>query len=259
MKNRMRKILTIIMTLLLMTSGLSTIKARSYNGEVYREIETIDGHKGDEMVRVSIFLNDPGVLDKGYSAQKISMNRAASIYRNVLQNKQKNITNTIENVLGKELDVIWNLTLITNLISANVQYSDIERIREIKGVKAVFIEPSYTFTDSDFTSQSVNTVISTTGSYEVWQSGYTGVGTKIAILDTGLDDEHEMFDPDCFLHSIEEYETQTGNTADLMTAADIPASGLNGQGIYKNAKVPFAYNYGSHNTATNQCISVCRL
>ena len=34
-----------------------------------------------------------------------------------------------------------------------------------------------------------------TGAVQVWESGYTGAGTRVAIIDTGLDTDHQSFDP----------------------------------------------------------------
>ena len=36
--------------------------------------------------------------------------------------------------------MVWNLTLATNIISANVQYGQIEKIENVQGVKQVLIE-----------------------------------------------------------------------------------------------------------------------
>ena len=44
---------------------------------------------------------------------------------------------------GEELDVVWNLTLAANLISADVVYGDIEAIQAVPGVKEVILETRY--------------------------------------------------------------------------------------------------------------------
>ena len=44
---------------------------------------------------------------------------------------------------GEPLDVVWNLTLAANLISANVPYGKMEAIRELSGVQDVILETRY--------------------------------------------------------------------------------------------------------------------
>ena len=42
------------------------------------------------------------------------------------------------------------------------------------------------------------------GANQVWQLGYTGAGTRIAVIDTGLMLDHETFDPGAFDYAIAE-------------------------------------------------------
>lgn len=55
------------------------------------------------------------------------------------------MTSSIENEVldGEELDVVWNLTLVANIISANVEYGKIEEIESMDGVKEVLVETKY--------------------------------------------------------------------------------------------------------------------
>ncbi len=43
-----------------------------------------------------------------------------------------------------------------------------------------------------------------TGAVQVWESGYTGAGTRVAIIDTGLDTDHQSFDPGALVHALAE-------------------------------------------------------
>ena len=45
--------------------------------------------------------------------------------------------------IGGKLDVVWNLTLAANIISANVKFGQIAAIEAVKGVKEVLIETCY--------------------------------------------------------------------------------------------------------------------
>ena len=93
-----------------------------------------------DMVRVSIFLTKQGVLEAGFPVNDLAGNAEAMAYRDKLQNEQNAMVNKIEKAIDADLDVVWSLTLATNLISANVQYCKIEAISAVRGVKNVVIE-----------------------------------------------------------------------------------------------------------------------
>ncbi len=102
---------------------------------------------------------------------------AAVSYRAALQRKQDSVVRKISStILGREdLDVVWNLTLVANLISANVEYGKIEQIKQIPGVADVVLEQQYEPAASENTVQP-NMEISTgmTGTTTAWSTGYTG-------------------------------------------------------------------------------------
>ncbi|MGN1343632.1 MAG: S8 family serine peptidase [Traorella sp.] len=96
------------------------------------------------------------------------------------------------------------------------------------------------------------------GSYNVWESGYTGAGMRIAIIDTGLDVDHPSFDADAYLYALEEQAEKEGKTIadyDLLDQEDIDAvfdylnavyfvqGDTSSDALYLNEKVPFAFNY----------------
>lgn len=96
----------------------------------------------DDVVRVSIQLETPSTLDAGYSVEDIANNSSAMNYREGLQNQQRNVESSI-NRIGVDIDVVWNLTLAANIISADVKYGDISKIERLYNVKKVFVENYY--------------------------------------------------------------------------------------------------------------------
>lgn len=214
-------------------------------------------YRDSDMVRVSIVLEDASTIKRGFSIDGIAENSSAMSYRKRLLAKQDALAETISaQVLGGEkLDVVWNMTLAANMISANVAYGDIEAIEALRGVESVVIETRYEPMLESVGAADPNMATSTEqiGSGAVWAAGYTGAGSKVAIVDTGTDTDHQSFDAEAFEYAIEE----TGKDVDLLTLEDIKAvfnelniasdKGVTAEALYLNAKLPFAYNYIDHN------------
>ncbi len=100
-----------------------------------------------DLVRVSIVLEDrPGLeqmeASSGLSTAALAVSPQMQQTRRSLEANQAALARRISNqVLGGEpLDVVWNLTLAANLISANVPYGKVE-IHAMPGVKTVVQEP----------------------------------------------------------------------------------------------------------------------
>lgn len=217
-----------------------------------------------DIVRVSIVLEQKSTVAAGFSTIEIASNASAMSYRSGLKAQQDAMAQTISaKVLGgEELDVVWNLTLAANIISANVPYGTIEQIKALPGVKNVVIEKVYEPCASGVGSADPNMATSSgmTGSSAAWANGYTGSGSKIAIIDTGLDTDHQSFAESGYLFALEQNAEKLGMDYDkyveslkLLTQAEVEKhwSELNFSGVYSgdvgntyfSAKVPFGANY----------------
>ena len=198
----------------------------------------------DELVRVSIVLNGASALDAGYAPA------SAGAYRAGLRAEQEAMASKIsaEALGGARLDVVWNLTLAGNIISAYVPYGAIEDVRNVIGVKDVVIELRY-FPTADEVENATATEM--TGASAAWNLGYTGAGSTIAIVDTGLDTDHQSFDAAAFQYAIDELNETRETPVKLMTADDVAAvwdqlnaaTFLDLDGVYRDAKVPYGVNY----------------
>ena len=206
-----------------------------------------------DLLRVSIVLEGAPTLER-YALRHVAQDRAAQAYRQSLRAAQDAMQAKIEAATGKTLAVKWNMTLAANIISANVRYGDIETIRQIPGVARVVIENRYEApvdepqgdTASPNTANSSENMV---GAWEAWDLGYTGAGSRVAIIDTGIDTSHQSFAAEPFTYSV----GQAGASGELMTRAQVQALAgqLNsGTGNYVNAKIPYGYNYVDSNTTT---------
>ena len=212
-----------------------------------------------DVVRVSIELDKPGTLAAGYKADGIANNASAKAYREGLRADQEAMTAKIEQAIGGKLDVQWNLTLAANYISANVLYGQIETIKAIPGVKDVFLENRYEpqvaqVGGDEPENGSASYMI---GSNLAWAAGYTGAGSKVAIIDTGADSEHQSFSGEGLEYALAQNAEALGLDYDeyvaslnLLTADAIDAvkDQLNanigsGAAAYRNTKIGYGYNY----------------
>lgn len=220
----------------------------------------------EEIVRVSIVLEEKSTLQAGFSTMDIATNAQAMSYNRKLQDQQKVIEQriSVQALGGEPLDVVWNLTLVGNLISANVPYGKIAQIQQVEGVAGVVMEnkyePSQVTEESDIvTNQFIATGMS--GTNLVWSSGYTGAGSRIAVIDTGTDTDHQSFDNGAFLYALEQNAAAKGltldeyiATLDLLDVEELAEilpslniyqrdSSLTAEDLYLNEKLAFAVNY----------------
>ncbi len=221
-------------------------------------------YEDTDTVRVSIFLKEESTVAAGFSTEGIATNLAARVYRAKLRAAQDTLTASIERVTGEKLDVVWNMTLAANAISANVEYGRIAAIAQLPEVEKVVLETRY---EPQQTVTSVvnepNMVISSqmTGTNVAWQSGYTGAGMRVAVIDTGLDLDHQSVDPEALAVALQENAQEAGLSydeylarIDLLDAEEIAQvlpqlnasarrKGLTAQELYVNLKAPFGFNY----------------
>lgn len=275
----------ILIAVMLLTAVVPALAAEQDTGVSFRQVENgavtaslLDApetkaeteneeepeYEATDSVRVSIVLNGQSTIEMGYSVQNIAENSRAMNYRQALRSRQETVTENIEGRLGETLDVQWNLTLAANIISANVTYGDIEAIEQVAGVEQVVVETRYDAIETvEEETAEPQMTISTgmTGMSNAWEAGYTGAGTRIAIIDTGLDTDHQSFGEAGYLHALEENAKMKNiGYAEYVDSLDLLDMGewadklylLNANGkapgttaadyIYSQ-KIPFKFNY----------------
>ena len=106
------------------------------------------------------------------------------------------------------------------------------------------------------------------GAGTAWAAGYTGAGTRIAVIDTGLDTDHQSFSTRAYRYALEQQAAEKGQDAesyieglDLLDPEEVEKVLTqlnvypfvqhnlltNQRGWYVNEKVPFAINYVDRN------------
>ena len=274
LKRAMAVVLALVLTLSLVTptwamSSSSVATKGENNGITWEKVDNIklpikenaaveedaqQQYADTDVVRVSIVLSDPSTLDKGFSASDIaSGSKKAMKYRDKLESKQDKMAKTISKKAldGQALDVVWNLTLATNIISANVQYGQIEKIEKIKGVDSVLIETQYepcVVKESETTDPNMATSSNMIGSNFAWANGYTGAGSKVAIIDTGADTDHPSLSGAAYSYAVKGLGITPVTAADYADKLEklnaLKKNGdLKAEDLYVSAKIPFGFNY----------------
>ena len=214
-----------------------------------------------DMVRVMIVLEGEPAIGELKGNENFTTNIEAVQYRAELQAKQEKVADAISRqaLKGEKLDVVWNLTLMANAISANVRYGDLEKIAQVQGVENVYLETVYypqTAETNNIVAQEMTGADTAQNSY-----GYYGAGTAVAVVDTGTDPDHQSFSGEGFEYALARNAAEAGMSVeaykaslDLIDVEDIAAvlSQLNvgkrfpeltaGE-LYVNSKRPFNFNY----------------
>ncbi len=153
--------------------------------------------------------------------------------------EQQVLINKLDKIISGELKVLAQFTAALNAVAVECKYSEIESIRAIDGVKAVAISGKISRPEP-----LMATANDMTGVYNTWASGYTGAGTLIAVIDTGLELSHEIFQTapaDAWM--TESYLQMAINYYGRSLMAVATSGSTDAADFYKSAKVPFAYDY----------------
>lgn len=276
----LRKVISVVLVLSMLTAFAAPANAVSDDKVTFTEVDNsavtesllrreeeaaADSPEFDDTdtVRVSIVLEKDSTISAGYEVEDIALNSEAMSYRHDIRKEQDFITAKIQKTTGKKLDVVWNLTLAANLISANVPYGEISQIEKIPGVESVVIEKQfYPAVHSIGSEDGLNmaTSMTQTGTPTAWNSGYTGAGSRIAIVDTGIDINHQSFDSAAFDYSLSKLAEQKQMTTedyvaglDLLDKEEIASVAselnvkINPEKAYRGTKIPFGYDYANRN------------
>ena len=124
----------------------------------------------------------------------------------------------------------FDYTTLLNGVAVTAAYGDLEKIAMLPGVASVHVANTYDPPEASVQMASSNGM---TGAARFIEAGYTGSGTVIAVLDTGITPQHEAF------------AAYDGKLADIaVTESDAEAAiGLLGYGAYLSDKIPFSYDY----------------
>ncbi|MFS0777055.1 S8 family serine peptidase [Neobacillus sp. 3P2-tot-E-2] len=170
---------------------------------------------------------------KGVKYDKLSKAERKQL-ETAAKNKQKAAKDQIK---GKNISIKYEqeFNAIVNGFSAKVKYGDIEKIKEVQGVKNVYLATEYTLPtekpDMKYSKELVE-------AQAAWRDfGYTGEGMTVGIIDSGVDPSHEDF----VLSDSTKAELSESEVKNAISEFGLP-------GTYRTEKVPYGWNYMDNNT-----------
>lgn len=172
-------------------------------------------YKADELVHAIVLLEGQCAAEAGDAGSVKAATQTARLTRQ---------HNTLKTALRRvdSCRVIFEYTTLLNGMALEIPYGQLDRVRAMDGVKAVYIANKYTL------PQLPQADASPTAGDTALQSSSTGKGMVVAVIDSGLRTSHEAF---------QDY----GMTADVLTPDSLARTET--AGTYLSAKIPFAYDY----------------
>lgn len=208
-------------------------------------------YKPEDEVKVIASMKDDALLESYIEEQKYSKKNIeveeylktddAKTQRKEMLEEQSDLERKLNK--SKSIDnvqILNHFTTIVNGFSAKIKYKDLEALEENKEIADVSImeerklsEPVKPVTNYHVVSRQL----------EELQTEYTGKGTTIAIIDTGADITHEVFQAD-----VPEPKVAFENVKSLVEEGVLHIPAADSEKVYKSTKIPFAYDYAEEDT-----------
>lgn len=223
-----------------------TQEALDYGEEPYTD---------DETVRAIIFLEEAPVLQAETRSEMALTSSVAQTAKARIDKQQEQIQQQIEKTVldGRTLEVQYRYAYSTNGLAVRLTYGELKEIRKLDGVKSAIVAPVFDL--YPMTAEAGQMV----GAQQTWnESGYDGTGMRIAIVDTGIDEDHPSFASDAIdqaiadqANGVENYLTKDEifdarlelNSVKLGNQTGGQTRPVGTSDFYRSAKIPYAYNY----------------
>ncbi len=125
--------------------------------------------------------------------QTKSVNKAAKVAEKLLGKLPKQIER-VEAAIGQSIEIKDRYALLFNGFSFEGKYWMLEKLNQLDGIDAFIPVQFETAAEEDMpVTPSMSNSTGTIGAQDAWELGYTGEGTIIAIIDTGIRHTHEAF------------------------------------------------------------------
>lgn len=209
---------------------LKTIEDRSEVARTGKQIKTlenrikkVDGLDPNTEVTVIVVFDEPALSDS-FTAEEIRTKKAESV-----QNRLSGEHDTFFKALPFEAKRMYDYTALINGMSIVTAYKNIAEMEKMSGVKKVYVANSYDAPVVQTPSQlNANQI---TGASWMQNVEYKGEGMVVAVLDTGLNLGHEVFQDYGLV-------TDPAFTEEYVSSVQTLVPGK-----FISNKIPFTYDY----------------
>lgn len=191
--------------------------------------ENLTSLKDSDKVRIIVELNDNSVIEEATAQGKKGAEMKSSEIEKVqkkLLDKHKKVKKNIK-AKGIKFEELNEFTNIANGFSIETTLGEAKTIGALDEVKSVSIANEYERPEPKMNNSGEITNTQSTNNL-----GYTGEGTIISIIDTGIDSSHK----DMVLTDASKAELDSSEVESIVNNESLP-------GKFYTEKVPYGYNY----------------
>lgn len=198
--------------------------------------------------RIIVELEGSSLIDKYNNAGKVSKFQSVSEYASSGEGvRYSRSLKALQSAFLSRLDknkidysLRYQYTGIVNGVALTVADADLSAIASIDGVKNIVFSETYYEPQGDAVLNSVNAY--NTGIYDTTGVSYTGSGMVVAVLDSGLDYTHAAFQNMPAVQTLTKSKVSAAVESGELTASGLK-NNLTASELYKNAKVPYQFDY----------------
>ena len=207
------------------------------------ELELQSSYAPTDRVRVIVELEDAPLLESdAYAdadAMQAQINSLAAGHEQI-KARIRSLSGDLSTMATGEETQGYDYYLVLNGFSIETEYQYLDEIRALTGVKRAFVEQSYALPEVE---PNMGTSTGMIGSTAANESGYTGEGMVVAVLDTGLDVSHVAFAtaPTAPKYSYEDMEA-------LLNSQQLSARRATLTRVFVSEKIPYVYDYADMDT-----------
>ncbi len=223
-----------------------------------------NGYKDSDKVSIIVTLKNDSLLDRYLDGNYSNDYDSVSDYYNSYSGNRllKKISNEQNNVIKNFQDsgyfkkVTNYYSTIMNGFSFETSYGNIEKIKNSGLVENVILTDTYnpSTTTSSTTDAVVNLVdVYETGIFNSSTVNYNGDGTVVAVLDSGFDCTHEVFNDANVLASINKEVITVPYINERLSElnASKTTANLKPEDVYFSKKIPYVYDYADKDFDVN--------
>jgi subtilisin family serine protease len=143
----------------------------------------------EPLAEVVVELREPGLAQALGGTKRLDLGSAASLRRLTRLAVQQELVEQQIAAAVPAAHVRWRYRVVLNAVAVLVPQRSVERLERIRGVREVY--PSVRF------APTLDRSVASIGAPALWgpQLSTSGQGTKIGIIDDGIDHRHPFFDP----------------------------------------------------------------